>query len=59
MFGEERLVEVLRRSGSGSAAQIADAIGEAVYGYSERPLLDDIAIVVLGFGHEATSQPPE
>jgi serine phosphatase RsbU (regulator of sigma subunit) len=55
MFGEERLIDVLRRSRSGSAAQIADAIGEAVSGYSERPLLDDIAIVVLGF--EATPRP--
>jgi serine phosphatase RsbU (regulator of sigma subunit) len=59
MFGEERLIDVLRRSRSGSAAQIADAIGDAVYGYSERPLLDDIAIVVLGFEHEATSRPSE
>jgi serine phosphatase RsbU (regulator of sigma subunit) len=50
MFGEERLIEVLRRSRSGSAAQIADAIGDAVNGYSDRPLLDDIAIVVLSFG---------
>jgi serine phosphatase RsbU (regulator of sigma subunit) len=55
MFGEERLIEVLRRSRSDSAAQIADAIGDAVYSYSERPLLDDVAIVVLGF--EATSRP--
>jgi serine phosphatase RsbU (regulator of sigma subunit) len=49
MFGEERLVEVLGRSAGRPAAQVADAIDEAVNGYSDRPLLDDIAIVVLGF----------
>ena len=49
MFGEERLVEVLSRSARRSAAQVVDAIDEAVLGYSDRPLVDDIAIVVLGF----------
>src|SRR5262249_21659807 len=47
MFGEERLVEALSRAAGGSAGQVADAIDEAVRGYSALPLLDDIAIVVL------------
>jgi len=49
MFGEERLVEVLGRSAGRPAVQVADAIEEAVNEYSDHPLLDDIAIVVLRF----------
>jgi serine phosphatase RsbU (regulator of sigma subunit) len=50
MFGDERLVEVLERCAGSTAAQVADAIEAAVRGYSKRPLLDDLAMVVLRFG---------
>jgi sigma-B regulation protein RsbU (phosphoserine phosphatase) len=49
MFGEERLVDVLRRSAGAPASEVADAIDSAVHSFSARPLLDDLAIVVLGF----------
>jgi serine phosphatase RsbU (regulator of sigma subunit) len=47
MYGEERLVEAVMRAAAGSAEEIAAAIEEDVLRYSQLPLSDDLAVLVL------------
>ena len=47
MFGEERLVELLRLSAGLSAAGIADRIERAVLEFKPGPPADDVAVIVL------------
>jgi PAS domain S-box-containing protein len=47
MFGEERLMELLRVSAGMSAAGIADRIERAVLEYTPGPPADDVAVIVL------------
>ena len=47
MFGEERLMELLRVSAGLSAAGIADRIERAVLEFTPGPPADDVAVIVL------------
>jgi PAS domain S-box-containing protein len=47
MFGEERLLELLRQSAGLSAAGIADRIERAVLEFKPGPPADDVAVIVL------------
>ncbi|HEY3763885.1 MAG TPA: SpoIIE family protein phosphatase [Gaiellales bacterium] len=47
MFGEHRLVELLRTSAGMSAAGIADRIERAVLDFNPGPPADDVAVIVL------------
>jgi serine phosphatase RsbU (regulator of sigma subunit) len=47
MFGEHRLLELLRSSAGMSAAGIADRIERAVLEFNPGPPADDIAVMVL------------
>ncbi len=47
MFGEERLLELLRSSAGMSAAGIADRIERAVLEFKPGPPADDVAVIVL------------
>jgi PAS domain S-box-containing protein len=47
MFGEERLLELLRQSAGLSAAGIADRIERAVLEFTPGPPADDVAVIVL------------
>jgi len=47
MFGEERLMELLRASAGLSAAGIADRIERAVLEFTPGPPADDVAVIVL------------
>jgi serine phosphatase RsbU (regulator of sigma subunit) len=47
LFGEERLRELLESAGGGSPREVADAIEQAVVGFSATEPQDDIALLVL------------
>jgi serine phosphatase RsbU (regulator of sigma subunit) len=47
MFGEERLLELLRSSAGMSAAGIADRVERAVLEFKPGPPADDVAVIVL------------
>ena len=47
MFGEERLLELLRQSAGLSAAGIADRIERAVLEFKPGPPADDVAVIVV------------
>ncbi len=47
MFGEERLLELLRSSAGMSAAGIADRVERAVLEFTPGPPADDVAVIVL------------
>ncbi|MDX6545796.1 MAG: hypothetical protein QOG02_1570 [Gaiellales bacterium] len=49
MFGEDRLRAVLRAAAGSSAAGLVEAIDGAVQAFSDLPLRDDLAILVLQF----------
>lgn len=46
-FGDDSLARVLSESHSGSADEIATAVATAVIGFTDQPLRDDMAVLVL------------
>ncbi|MBA2693095.1 MAG: SpoIIE family protein phosphatase [Rubrobacter sp.] len=47
LFGEERLLDLLRECGEGKAAEIAECLKDAVHDFDDGVPLDDLAVLVL------------
>ena len=59
LFGEDRLIGLLRDCATRDAAFIADEIEQRVRGFRDRVNTDDLAVLASGFAVNAMCPAPE